>query len=231
MAQIIKFYDKPSPHIIIDEFLSPKIARDCLKECTDLEAFYEPAKLQGSLQHLDDCEECQKIKKFERKAVRENDVVFLDTLYKDKRQSSLILRALQDKISTSDIHDLIKNKGFFHILRSVNTSEAILSRYGMCDFYGYHIDTIPSHPLNRVVTIVYYLNHKPEQFTGGELLIAGDTIADFIKVTPQHNRAVIFQSDSTLHSVDTVKLLGDKFKDGRFSINIWLGFDGVFKFK
>lgn len=229
--QKLNFFDTPSPHIIIDEFLSPHLAKECLKECIELEIFYEPAKVLAHQNLADDCEECKKLGNYYSHAARENDLVYIDNLYENKRSESTLLKSLHTEITSEPFRDLMKNKGFFHILRSVTHSEAILSRYGKCDFYGWHQDQLIDVPTGRMVTIVYYLNKEPEQFEGGELIITGDTIADQKFVKPKHNRAVIFQSDSTVHAVDTVKLLGNKFEDGRFSINFWLGYEKGFRFK
>lgn len=231
MVQNFNFFETPSPHIIIDNFLTSKLSKECLEECIDLEAFYEPAKIIDSQQQLDDCKECQKIAAFQKKSIRENDVIYMDKLYEMKRKDSIILTSLEEALLLEEFREIMNKRGFFHILRTTPTSETIISRYGMCDFYGYHVDSLPHKQINRLVTLVYYLNKEPEQFEGGDLIIAGETIIDIKKIKPKHNRAVIFQSETTKHAVETVKLLNDKFEGGRFSINFWLGFDNQWRFR
>lgn len=226
----INFYNSPSPHVIIDEFFSPKLAQSCLEECIKLEAFYEPAKT-GNVSHTeDDCPTCLKQREYDKQENRKNDVVFLDDLCKSNRDESIILKSLNRQIANPIFTKLFKNKGYFHILNSTNCSEAIISRYGMCDFYGYHVDQIQNQN-NRLVTLCYYLNNEPEQFEGGELILTGDTLADTLKIKPKHNRAVLFQSDTTFHAVETVKLLNNEFKHGRFSINFWLSINSEGRYR
>lgn len=225
------YYDSPEPHIIIDNFLSPKLAQACLEECSRLETFYVPAKTRGVAHAQDGCDACLKEIEYDKQKIRQNDVVYLDTLYENKREKSVILKALHDEVLHPMFLKSITNKGFFHILNSTNYSETILSRYGMCDFYGYHTDRSLGTN-SRLVTLCYYLNNEPEQFEGGELILAGNNLSDTLKIQPKHNRAVIFQSDTTWHAVETVKLLGNKFEDGRFSINFWLSInEGSYKYQ
>lgn len=220
----IQYFDTPSPHMVIDNFLLPNQAKEILQECIDLEKNYEPAHT-GTNHIADDCEECKKITKHQQTFIRKNDVVFLDNFYRGKRKESKILTYLHERLMDKTINDVFKNKGFFHILKSVNSSESILSRYGMCDFYGFHTDKIDIKNLVRTVTICYYINKEPEEFEGGDLIICGETVNDQKKIKPKHNRAIIFQSDTTLHAVDSVKILKDDFSSGRFSINWWVGFE------
>lgn len=230
----IQFLDDPSPHIIIDEFLSPKLAKACLEEAINLEKNYHAASVMGdgeSLKHMENCEDCKKNYDYNRMAIRENDIVYLDTYYQNNRNDSIILKALHEAITKPEFMELVNKQGYWHILRSTRTSESILSRYGMCDFYGFHRDIIPNNPASRIVTLCYYFNKEPEQFEGGDLIICGNTIHDQKKIKPKHNRAIIFQSDSTTHAVDSVKLNTGKFEDGRFSINFWLGFTGGFNYR
>jgi len=230
MTQEITFYDKPSPHVIIDDYLPKNLAKECLEECIKLEKAYQPADV-GQHEHFDDCEECKNEKKWRAKNIRENDVVYLDQQYRDNRSDSVILGALELAETLDPFIDAFIKKGFFHIIRRVTHSHSILSRYGMCDFYGYHYDQLKSEPPSRIITLIYYMNKEPEQFTGGDLIITGSSREDKLKIKPKHNRAVIFQSDSTYHAVDSVRLLNDDFSSGRFSINHWLGFEGFHKFR
>lgn len=224
----VQYFETPSPHIIIDEFLPPKIALDCLNECIELEKHYETARTGGdNHKHEEDCEQCKKILDDQQKRIRQNDVVYLDTFFKNKRNESKILNNLHIRLMSKEVQDLFEKKGFFHILKHVNVSESILSRYGMCDFYGFHTDKMHVGQTQRMITFCYYINKEPEQFEGGDLIICGKDLSEQKKIKPKHNRAIIFQSDSTLHAVDNVKLLTDKFESGRFSVNWWLGFQDV----
>jgi len=232
--QNIQIFDKPSPHIIIDNFLQPRQAKACLEEAIKLEPFYIDANVKGDdeiIEFKDHCEECKLKYQSNRMNIRENKVVYLDDIYENKRQHSKILEYLHLAITSDWLLKTINKQGFFHILKHTTTTETILSRYGMCDFYGWHTDNINTNISGRLVTLCYYLNNEPEEFEGGELIITGDSIHDSKNIIPKHNRAVLFQSDSTTHAVDTVKLNNKDFKNGRFSVNFWIGFTNNFNYR
>ena len=119
--------------------------------------------------------------------------------------------------------------GFFSLISQVNSSETQLSRYGKCEFYGIHKDNSIEIPQTRILTLVYYVNKEPAKFEGGDLIIYNEKLDENLRIKPKHNRAILFES-KTKHAVDTVKLNGD-FADGRFSVNCWLGFENLLRFR
>lgn len=226
------YFDEPEPHIIIDNFLTEKLAEQCLDEAISLEPFYEDAKVgpQASPDHH--CDECKPYIDFVKSGVRDNSVIYLDTLFKERRFESKIL----DIIQRTFLSDHFQNRmstfpSLFPILNQVTHSESILSRYGMCDFYGWHTDTFVEKLADRVITLCYYMNKEPETFEGGELIFADKSFENIKSIKPKHNRAVLFLSNKSFHCVNKVKLNGD-FSQGRFSLNYWLGFGtGNFKMR
>jgi len=227
----IQYCKLPREHIIIDNFLPAGVAKQCLEEAVSLEKFYKPAKVFMMDDKLDDCSDCQKLVQLTRKMTRENDIVYMDDTFENKRNDSVILSSLHFEIQRPETRSIIeKMGGMFKIIKSVTNSETILSRYGMCDFYDWHYDIIPENLGRRILTIAYYFNKEPPTFVGGELLIAGDTIDDVKIIEPKHNRAVIFESSAALHSVNYTKLNGS-FEEGRFSANFWLGFTSPYNFR
>jgi len=225
--QKIEYYTDPSPHIIIDNFLSDKMARACLKEAIELERHFkqsEPIHKDGEM-HQDNCEECTRFRENFRSSFRDTSLVDLDEHFKGKRDKSIILSSIHDLIYKGiDFHLAIKDfPPPFNLLNKTTTTRQTLSRYGKCQFYGWHRDTdsIPQ-PIERVITIIYYFNKEPPTFKGGNLFFGGESTKNYKEVIPKHNRALIFES-SRLHAVDTVKLSGN-FDEGRFSINMWFGF-------
>jgi len=217
-----KYYDKPSPHIIIDDFLTTRLARACLKEAIELEPHYEQAQVRLEQRKGVTTQDRQ----YARKAFRDNDIIYLDQYFKGRRKDSIlisaIVRASRDQVF---IEAMKKYPSIFPILSRTNETELILSRYGMCDFYGWHTDTSglsPTNNIGRIITLVYWFNKEPSKFEGGDLLYSDGTVNNYINVEPKHNRALIFPSD-ILHAVDDVRLEGG-FDEGRFSINCWLGF-------
>jgi 2-oxoglutarate-Fe(II)-dependent oxygenase superfamily protein len=207
--------DFPSPILVIDEFLTPGDAAICLQECIDLKPVYMPAIVgAGTESRLD-------------RKIRRNDTVHLDTVFAAAPERSNILTLVKKRILDKDCNQLWhKGDYIFDVINYANWRESVLSRYGQCDFYGVHQDTVrnksqPSDITKRLVTLVYYMNTEPEKFTGGGLtMISGD---QKLAVTPKHNRAVVFPS-FTYHSVENVTLPEGDWSGGRFSLNHWIGF-------
>ncbi len=223
----IKFYSDPAPHYIIDDFLNPRAAKEILNECIDLEPFYQQAKITGDGTHAPHPGECKLCKKnFDkfRNTIRDNQTIYLDELYKDKREDSKSLEHLHSIITSEHFKKFAENsEHMFPILNYINTSESMISRYGKCDFYGWHRDESIPGP-KRVITISYYINKEPLTFDGGDLLMLYSDGIKYKEIKPKHNRAVIFTS-SAYHSVQYVNLTGKKWEEGRFSIQFWLGFN------
>ena len=93
----------------------------------------------------------------------------------------------------------------------------------MSDFYGRHTDASRTSP-RRFITCVLHFNTEPQKYEGGELILAGDTIEDQLPYKPVHNTAIFFESSMCAHAVGETRHEG-AYKDSRFSINLWLGFN------
>lgn len=221
----IQFFEKPAPHFVIDNFLSRQAAKACLEEAVSLKDRYEPARV-GAQSHLfDDCEQCRKEVAYWEKIKRQNSVVYLDRQFENRRNESMILRSLNEEVFSQEFKELMQNaSSIFPIIFNVNHTESILSRYGKCDFYGWHTDNGQDFLKDRrIITLVYYFNKEPHKFSGGELCLAYPTVREKKVIEPRHNRLVVFVSN-TIHCVNAVDLEGLDFDEGRFSINMWLGF-------
>jgi len=222
--QKIEYYTDPSPHIIIDNFLSDRLARACLKEACDLKEYFEPSE-PVNLVVEKDCVHCEAISENFRNSFRDTSLIDMDKLFERKRNKSIILSSLHDLVYKGlDFHLAINNfPPPFNLLNNTTVSRQTLSRYGKCQFYGWHRDTDTGiNPTERIITIVYYFNKEPPTFKGGNLFFGGESTKNYKEVIPKHNRAIIFES-TKLHAVDTVKLSGN-FEEGRFSVNMWFGF-------
>jgi len=226
LAQQIQYFDDPAPHIIIDNFLSSKLSKEMLHIVEVNKTRFVDADIGGSnVTFFDNCPACTKIREFNRFVKRQNDILYMSH-FKDLKDS-LLVTGITNALRDQSFQDYIsKTKSMFPIINNTDGIEAMCSRHGMCDFYGWHTDNAGDKVLlkRRVITLVYYFNTEPQKFTGGELIIAHPTIATQKIIEPKHNRAVIFLSQ-TLHCVNTVKLESDEFKDGRFAINYWIGFE------
>lgn len=207
----VKHFQEPSPIILIDDFLPDDKAQEVLEECIALRPVYRPAEVLkdqngGIIDHT----------------VRKNEVVYLDNVFQGNRQRSKILQnVLQGGIWGPDSIKVWadKNTGF-ELMNRVTRWESVLSRYGDGDFYDYHQDW-NFNKANRIITAVYYACGNNSMVGGNLLLKSG---SEEIAVEPKNNRLVVFNS-GLRHSVAKVFLPTNEFEKGRFSINIWLGFN------
>ncbi len=225
LNQQIQYSEVPVPHFIIDNFLSTNMVRAFLEFSVKNKEKFKPADVGNSTtQYFDDCDACIAQRKLNALVKRKNDVFYM-TNHAGKHDS-IIVDGIQKAIEDVSFKNLIKDApSVFPIIDNCDNIEAILSRHGMCDFYGWHTDNGGGGILkkNRIITFIYYFNTQPQKFTGGELIIAGKTIADQKIIEPKNNRCVIFVSHNT-HCVSTVKLESNDFIDGRFAVNYWVGF-------
>lgn len=200
-----------SPILLIDDFLLEEDAQRVLQECIDLKKIYLPARVF-------DGPNATKIDQ----SYRKNEVVYLDDVFRSSPERSDILSIVKKKIWTEECKKLW-HEGYyiFDIINYSTWQESVISRYGNCEFYKRHQDTRRDHITYRLVTLVYYINRIPEQFTGGSLILWHDQ--EHIRVEPKHNRAVVFPS-FTFHEVESVHMSSEKWEDGRFSLNYWMGF-------
>ena len=213
--QKIEYKEKPTPHVVVKDFLSIPASRECLEEAQWLEPMYEVASIYESTPNS-----------IMQKGFRQNKVVYMDEYYHKSRLKSNILQHVELAIQAPPLlaaFDTFPN--LFPIITQTTHMEAILSSYGKCDFLGWHIDMIPLIPARRILTGVLHWNTEPQQYEGGELILSGETIEDQLAYTPVHNTAIFFESYKCVHAVNEMNYEGE-FKDSRFSLNLWLGFEG-----
>ena len=211
----ISRYNTVGPVIVIDDFLPEASAAEVLDECIELKPIYHQAGViskkpgvQGQGGLID-------------KNMRKNEAVFIDKIFDKNAEKSRILKHVFNGNFKRKLKDTWREGDTcFDIINYANRFETVLSRYGDGDFYNYHLDSNGTFG-NRVITAVYYVQKPNVTFTGGELVLKRND--QELAIPPSHNKLVVFRSD-TLHKVQTVKMLSDKFEDSRFSVNIWIGF-------
>jgi len=224
--QKIEYREVPSPHVIVDNFLPIAAARECLAEAQRLEPVYEEALVgQADPENITDgCDECEAEVHTNKVTKRSNKIVYLDRQYADNRYESILLSSLKTALLNDQFLNTMRSfPNLFPIVGTTTHMETILSSYGMCDFYGWHTDSIDTALSHRMITLVIHFNTEPKQYEGGELILTGKTLEDQLAYPPVHNKAIFFESHKTVHAVDETIFEGD-FKDSRFSINLWLGF-------
>ena len=205
--------DTVTPVMIVDDFLSEKMSAEILEECIGLQRVFRPATV---LTYNTPSKTMHNTK------IRKNEVVYIDNVFKDIEDRSKILDILIKKGIQGPIASKLweQKHTSFEIINRCTRFETVLSRYGQTDFYDFHQDYNHFKP-NRLITMVYYVNKTPQLFKGGNLILRGD-VKNF-EVEPKHNRLILFNSGA-YHRVEKTELEDDKFENGRFSINMWVGF-------
>lgn len=200
-----------SPILCIDDFLPEEDAQKVLQECIDLKKIYMPARVF-------DGPNASKV----NEKYRNNKVVYLGEVFRSAPERSDILSIIKEKIWTEECRALWHDGDYiFDIINYCTWQEGVLSRYGDGEFYKKHNDTRRDHITYRLVTLVYYVNRLPEQFSGGSLVFWKD--GESARLEPRHNRAIVFPS-FTYHEVESVQMSSNEWDDGRFSVNYWMGF-------
>lgn len=221
----ISYNNSPVSHIIIKNIFPQKINKKIIKEAIKLEKKFENAVIGNNTRDT---------------TIRSNQVCYYHTVYpllddpinKFKlRQSSPLLFAFLKLYQNNEFRQLLSSSPTpLSEFVFTNTDEVQVSRYGnKSEKYGWHIDRFEN--IQRHITLVYYFNKEPKKYSGGELLLSGNPIYNheiigdktFKTITPENNMLVIFPAN-VAHCVKETKS-STKFEDGRFSANIWLGFN------
>ena len=106
----------------------------------------------------------------------------------------------------------------------VSQVELELMAHGDGAFYKRHLDTQTGGDARsrRLVSGVYYFNHRPKAFSGGALRLYAIGDDDrFIVIEPVHNSLLVFPSWAP-HEVMPVSCPSKAFVDSRFAVNCWL---------
>ena len=195
----IKEYSKPSPHIIIDNFLNLTEYKKVRKEID-----YLIPKMDVGLAGKDH------IKKIN---LKNNSNLWLDSIYPNRNMSS-ILKGIK-KIWSSKISNYLKkaDNGIFRLYDTTNSDSTLLSAYGNGAFYKEHADQSVSPRMFITSTLLIGSNFK-----GGDFVLGNKTIPF------KDNRLILFESHR-LHQVTVVKT--DKNTDNwRYSIQYFAVLNG-----
>jgi len=217
--QVEVFFD-PVFHIVITDLFDNETNRKILDETLLLKHKFEEAEI-GTVENQNKV----------NKDIRNNLVAYYDVLFQNNREESILLRSL-NKLFIDGVFSTLINTSQYPLsdFRLTNYHETQVSRYGNTgDKYDWHNDQIHSNE-SRKITMVYYFNTEPKKYSGGELQLTNSPIFEnnildkntSIKtIEPKNNMLVIFASNIT-HRVMPLKSTND-FKDGRFSVNCWVG--------
>lgn len=208
-----KYYLEPIPHFVIECVFPQQVADKMFSEVLSNESNFEQSVVGN-------CET--------DKELRTNDVLYLDNVYMGKRDTSVLLGAINGMFHDDEFKQLLHSSVYpLNEFGFTNTHESQVSRYGNDgQHYGWHVDRGISY--KRHITAVYYFNDK-RKWTGGDIeftdspIYHGNTLHDskIKSIKPKPNSLIIFSS-SVPHRVTKTKS-PYKFDEGRFSINCWIG--------
>jgi SM-20-related protein len=178
-------------YIIIDDALDSSIAKQLAQRAREEQDYKEAGISNSTALHLD-----------------------------KKRRSDKIVWLNEDHACVSDFLHFSEGLRTYlnrSLYLGLSYYEAHFAHYEVGDFYEKHLDAFKNSK-NRLVTTVYYLNEEWSESDGGKLLLYDKDHKLIQKVTPKHNRLVVFMSEEFPHAVEVAK------KD-RYSIAGWFRID------
>lgn len=134
-------------------------------------------------------------------------------LYTQSEFNQLITDKLTEKLP-----EIFSQLGLFV---DVKTIESQVTAHGDGCYYKVHNDNGSPGTVDRRLSYVYYFYLLPKQFTGGELLIYGESEETLEVIDPVNNSLICFPS-SLQHEVMPVTCYSDKFDNYRFTVNGWI---------
>lgn len=222
----IQVFRDPVFHIIIDNFLPKEENEEILKHITSLRKHYVTSA-------IGDDEEINK-------EYRSNLNLHMDMVFSAgseatpddvaaRRAESPLLTMIDSFIQDERILSMLDTAPApLNEMRYCNYWSTQVSRYGHSDHYHWHYDRIPWDD-TRLITFIYYVHSQPKKFEGGEFVLTNGLLwedkvigaSSEAVIEPRNNRIVLFDSRS-VHTVKTTSA-PEKFEDGRFSVNVWIG--------
>ncbi len=111
----------------------------------------------------------------------------------------------------------------------VGDIECQLTAHNDGDYFRLHNDGGSPDTLDRRLTFVYYFNHEPKAFSGGQFRLYDSRIAEgryecgepSADIEPKNNSVLFFPSHCH-HEVLPVRCPSTRFIDSRFTINGWV---------
>jgi len=162
--------------------------------------------------------------------MRNNTVIYYDAIFGDDRTKSNLLNSIDEIFSNEGFRELLASSPYpLCDFSLTNYHETQGSRYGSGgEKYDWHIDRFSN--ASRHISLIYYCHKEPKTFTGGILEITSSPMAnrkpvvenpEISEVKPVNNRLVIFSSTVAHRVLPTHS--PQNFKDGRFSVTLWVG--------
>lgn len=216
----LTFINNTYPLIVFDNLLSKEDNKKIIDEAYDNKNNFKSSIIGENKGRIND-------------NLRTNLSVTYDMIYKNNRDKSSLLNILDNLFHDKDFLNMIISTPYpLCDFGMINKYETQVSRYGNNNQkYKWHVDRFMNH--DRFISIIYYFHDEPRKFSGGDICFTDSPIYDgemcdktrkIESFEPINNRLVIFSS-STPHCVLPTSS-NDKFEDGRFSMNCWIGING-----
>jgi SM-20-related protein len=205
-AVAVKPRDLPCRCVVMDEFLAPAELQELLAYTLDNEAGFEfsevvsPGVSGGAVD-------------FHHRRSR----VLMDLGdYRD-----LIVSRLETSLPR--LLERLEREAF-----PISRVEAQITASNHGDYFHWHSDNAQAEVAARQITFVYFFNHEPRMFEGGELRLYDSVWDDgayvptgsYYAIAPRQNQAVVFDS-SLAHEITPVICPSRRFEDSRFTVNGW----------
>ena len=205
------------PVLMIENLFPKPINKKILEEAISLKKLYQTASTFGKKANW----------------IRSNIVAYYDDIYNGRRQESVLLESIEKIFhheKYSDLRDIINSSPYpLHHFNLTNIHETQVSRYGdKGQRYGWHADKGSNS--ERLISFVYHFFEEPAKFKGGninfsklptykdKLLNSND---DYVSFPIKNNTGYFFPSYLS-HRVEPTTS-PKTFKNGRFSVNCWIG--------
>lgn len=131
-----------------------------------------------------------------KKPLKNNQGLYLDTLYSRRELSNIL--SINPKIFSEDILDIFSSLSFgYRNIHLTNHDQTLISYYDVGGYYKPHQD----HALYSSLTWFY---KEPKQFSGGDFYFSDYNI----KINIENNTTIIFPSFLN-HSVDKIESQSD----------------------
>jgi len=151
------------PYVLkIENVFTKKISQDILDEAVGLKNDFSVATIQNGV----------------NKKTRDNQVIYYDNYYLNKRDKSVLLKNIGKFFANEDFGNILRSsKDPIRRFPNTNYHETQVSRYGdNGQKYEWHIDNDGSN--GRLITFVYYFNVEPKKYQGGNIVFSSSPITD-----------------------------------------------------
>lgn len=210
------FFD-PVFHIVVHNMFDEETENRIFEEVIENKDSFEQAKIGKGYSRRE-------------KDFRSNTVLYYDEIFRNKRNESVLLEAIEKAFKDKKIREMLNSSPYpLSEFGNTNQHEVQVSRYGDDgQKYKWHIDDGASTGIRKLTMVHYFGEHN---YKGGELqftnspIYNGKTIIKKpeIKTIKPKNNMTVFFGGNTPHRVMPTKS-SKVFEKGRFSVNCWVGY-------